>query len=312
MGNNISSKKIAELAKQADMEPSEAFVSDIRKRIENEPNAELLAENRVSYEKIRFGKIIIAVAAAACMALIVGGLVFYSVSNTVSADDSYSFEECQEYVLNTDGYIENIKKEVSEEFMENLHHTNDMIANLERSMPYEGKYKATPAVREPYDLEDLEDDEYSIYYGLSDVEKYPDYFGGTYLNTDGKLVVQIKDTYFEKKYRKCDWYKELAKMYGSEDFACTPVKYNYIELSDEMYDFLCNIRFELRDAGVGVVRVGVNYYRNNICVWVRTEEDKINAEKFLNNDIYSVIVAEEWITEPQPSCFPTMSGRSTA
>ncbi|MBQ1733493.1 MAG: hypothetical protein II038_01295 [Lachnospiraceae bacterium] len=206
-------------------------------------------------------------AGAACALLVMGVcLALFFGNNNKAYADYYSYEQ----------FDLNMTAEVSAEFIENQNRANKMFSQfVMEKLPYQGKYKAPAATGE-----------YTVDGNRADA--YPDYFGGTYINVDGKLIVTIKDTYFEKRYREADWYKELAKMLGSEDFACRPVKYNYTELVNGMSDMVFgSLGKAIKDAGVEIVGVGLNDYVNGIIIDVRTEEDASLVKSIVTSDMYS-------------------------
>ena len=217
-------------------------------------------------------------AGAACALLVMGVcLVLFFGNNNKAYADYYSYEQ----------FDLNMTAEVSAEFIENQNRANKMFSQfVMEKLPYQGKYKAPAATGE-----------YTVDGNRADA--YPDYFGGTYINVDGKLIVTIKDTYFEKRYREADWYKELAKMLGSEDFACRPVKYNYTELVNGMSDMAFgSLGKAIKEAGVEVVGFGVNDYSNGIVIDVKTEEDAAIVKSIATSDMFiTAVVGDVEITD---------------
>ena len=183
-------------------------------------------------------------------------------------DRTYSFE------LNTSA-------DTTKEFNKNCKKSYQMTDNLLKNLPYSGKYPAGKATGK-YTVDTIPAD------------GYPDYFAGKYINVDGKLIILIKENYFEKKYRKCDWYKELAGLLGSEDFGCRPVKYNYTELINGMSDYVWGLLGqEIKSHGIELSGAGLDDYGNRICIRVKTEEDAQIVQRMFPNDMYKTVVVGE-------------------
>ena len=269
MSKRISKKEVFAIISQADIKPSDELVAEIRNRYENDPD--IFTDVPACRKEDGFMKKRILISAGAVCALLVMGvcLVLFLGNNNKAYADYYSYEQ---YDLNT-------TTEVSEEFIENQNQANRMFTRfVMEELPYQGKYKAPAATGE-----------YTVDGNRADA--YPDYFGGNYINVDGKLIVTIKDTYFDKRYRESDWYKELAKMLGSEDFACRPVKYNYTELVNGMSDVVFGSFSEMiKETGVEVVGIGLNDYKNQIVIDVQTEEDAEKINSVITTDLYSTEV----------------------
>ena len=205
MSEKFTKRRIVELAEKLNLDPS----TDLTSKIEEDAETYSVMSRRTrnsNKEDNPMKKRILLSAGAACALLVMGVcLALFLGNNNKAYADYYSYEQ----------FDLNMTAEVSAEFIENQNRANKMFSQfVMEKLPYQGKYKAPAATGE-----------YTVDGNRADA--YPDYFGGTYINVDGKLIVTIKDTYFEKRYREADWYKELAKMLGSEDFACRPVKYNY-------------------------------------------------------------------------------------
>lgn len=274
MSKRISKKEVFAIISQADIKPSDELVAEIRNKYENDPD--IFTDVPACRKEEGFMKKRILISAGAVCALLVMGvcLVLFLGNNNKAYADYYSYEQ---FDLNTTA-------EVSAEFVENQNQANRMFTRfVMEKLPYQGKYKAPAATGE-----------YTVDGNRADA--YPDYFGGNYINVDGKLIVTIKDTYFDKRYRESDWYKELANMLGSEDFACRPVKYNYTELVNGMSDMVFgSLGKTIKDAGVEVVGVGLNDYENRIVIEVKTEEDAAIVKSIATSDMYTVEVVGDFM-----------------
>ena len=274
MSKRISKKEVFAIISQADIKPSDELVAEIRNKYENDPD--IFTDVTACRKEDGFMKKRVLISAGAVCALLVMGvcLVLFLGNNNKAYADYYSYEQ---FDLNTTA-------EVSAEFVENQNQANRMFTRfVMEKLPYQGKYKAPAATGE-----------YTVDGNRADA--YPDYFGGNYINVDGKLIVTIKDTYFDKRYRESDWYKELANMLGSEDFACRPVKYNYTELVNGMSDMVFgSLGKTIKDAGVEVVGVGLNDYENRIVIEVKTEEDAAIVKSIATSDMYTVEVVGDFM-----------------
>lgn len=277
MSEKFTKRRIVELAEKLNLDPS----TDLTSKIEEDAETYSVMSRRTrnsNKEDNPMKKRILISAGAACALLVMGVcLVLFFGNNNKAYADYYSYEQ----------FDLNMTAEVSAEFIENQNRANKMFSQfVMEKLPYQGKYKAPAATGE-----------YTVDGNRADA--YPDYFGGTYINVDGKLIVTIKDTYFEKRYREADWYKELAKMLGSEDFACRPVKYNYTELVNGMSDMaLGSLGKAIKEAGVEVVGVGVNDYSNGIVIDVKTEEDAAIVKSIATSDMFiTAVVGDVEITD---------------
>ena len=274
MSEKFTKRRIVELAEKLNLEPS----TDLTSKIEEDAETYSVMSRRTrnsNKEDNPMKKRILISAGAACALLVMGVcLALFFGNNNKAYADYYSYEQ----------FDLNMTAEVSAEFVENQNQANRMFTRfVMEKLPYQGKYKAPAATGE-----------YTVDGNRADA--YPDYFGGNYINVDGKLIVTIKDTYFDKRYRESDWYKELAKMLGSEDFACRPVKYNYTELVNGMSDMVFgSLGKTIKDAGVEVVGVGVNDYENRIVIEVKTEEDAAIVKSIATSDMYTVEVVGDFM-----------------
>lgn len=275
MSKNISNKKVIELASRVNIEPSENFITEIKKEFEK--NSDVLMEKAALKKEFSMSKKIALAASAFCIALVLGIIIkTNSDSTTASADEGYSFVK----------YEANSTTDVSDEFAENQIKSAEMLTSFLKNLPYKGRYKASEAAGT-----------YTV--DLISADQFPDYYAGSYINEDGKLIVQIKESYYEKKYRRCDWYKELAEMMKSNDFACHPVKYNYTELINGMSDITQgDLSERLKKDGIeigsetesDIAGVGLNDYLNCIEIEVRREEKADMIKEIVNNEMYSIVV----------------------
>jgi hypothetical protein len=217
------------------------------------------------------------VASAVCIALLLGIIIkMNGDSKTVLADEGYSFVK----------YEVNSETVVSNEFAENQIKSAEMHTLFLKSLPYRGSYKASEAIGK-----------YTV--DLIGAEQFPDYYAGCYINEDGKMIVQIKESYYEKNYQGCAWYKELAEMMKSNDFACHPVKYNYTELINGMSDITeGSLSKKLKKEGIemgseteyDIVGIGLNDYLNCIEIEIRREEMAGKIKEIVNNEMYTIVV----------------------
>ena len=208
--------------------------------------------------------------------LIIIGFIALSVSfifgiklKTMKAEAEYSLERL--FGDNaTDKFDENNKKSLV------------LLKNFRQYLPYQGKYKPEKPIGDCKMDSLLADD-------------YPAYYAGYYFNVDGQLVVMIKESYFKKKYRKCDWYKELVKMFASEDFTCCSRKYSYPDLINAMSDVSPNGSMTklLNNAGVEHWGYGIDNYENRVDLRFGTEDDAEKAQSVIRSDIYNIYVSGE-------------------
>lgn len=166
----------------------------------------------------------------------------------------------------------------SEEFLENQNEANAIYSRIFEYL------------RETYGAT-CDDSVYTVNGIIA--ENYPAYFAGAYLNTEGRLVVQIVDSFYCSAYRESEWYQELVGIVGSEAFYCHPVKYSYSELINAISAVtLGNLAEAFSADGIQIVDAAIDDYRNWIDVHFRTQEDYDAVISSLNSDIYSVSVAE--------------------
>ena len=274
MSEKLTKRKILELASKRDLDPSEELISEVEKDAAKYPGA-FRQTSDFGRKVVPMRKRLFAVVCAACALVLLGVCVTkIHFSNRAYAEE-YSFEE---FKLND-------QAEVSEKFRKNQNESDAMATKFVECLqdsPYNGKYKTSIAATGEYTVD------------LVPADGFPDYYAGRYVNIDGKLIIVIKDNYYEKEYRKCEWYKELAKMLGSEDFACRPVKYNFSELVNGMSDVVFGSLGEaIKEAGVETVGVGLNDYKNRIVIEVRTQEDAAKVNAVITGDLYITEVVGE-------------------
>lgn len=269
MSKRISKKEVFAIISQADIKPSDELVAEIRNKYKNDPD--IFTDVPACRKEDGFMKKRILISAGVLCALVAFAvcLKVYFGTNKAYAD-YYSMDPYNTEI--------NQSADVSSEFARNQHEVGVMLGRFLDKLPYKGKYKAAKATGD-----------YTV--DLKSADEYPDYYAGNYINVDGKLIVLIKDSYFDKNFRNCDWYKELAKMLGSEDFGCRPVKYNFTELINGMSDMVFgSLGKAIKDAGVEIVGVGLNDYVNGIIIDVRNEEDAAVVKSLANSDMYSIDV----------------------
>ena len=277
MSKKISNRKVIELASRMKVEPSENFIDGIKKEFEE--NSEGMSEKNIYKEVWPMSKKIAIAAGAFCIAVVLGIIIkINGNSKTVSADEGYSFVQ----------YDANSTTEVTDEFSENQNESLEMYTAFFENLPYKGKYKAAEATGS-YTVDSISADQ------------FPDYYAGCYINEDGKLIIQIKDSYYEKKYRSCDWYEELAEMMKSNDFACRPVKYNYTELINGMSDItegelaekLKKESIEMgSETSFEIVAIGINDYLNCIEIKIVGKEMVDRIKEIVNDEMYTVGAVE--------------------
>ena len=124
-------------------------------------------------------------------------------------------------------------------------------------------------------------------------EDFPLYFAGAYINNDGYLIVQITEECYDENFAESWWYQEFSEIVMSEDFFCHPVTYSYTELIEAMSDVLSgDIADALSQAGIQIIGVGIDDYRNAVEVNVGSQEEVALTAEILNSDIYIISVTE--------------------
>lgn len=187
-------------------------------------------------------------------------------NKTANADSSFSLELNEE--------CENLP----ESFWINLREANDITTHFFAHLC--STYGST-----------VDDSVYTVNGILA--ENYPPYFGGTYINTEGRLVVQIVDMYYSENYKDSAWYQEFVGIVGSENFYCHPVKYSYAELINAISAVSLGTLSESFSA-IGVVNyeAGINDYSNVVSVTFGSQADYDSSIDLLNSDIYTASVVE--------------------
>ena len=175
-------------------------------------------------------------------------------------------------------HVANTSTDLPDEIKYNMIASGEMAGRFMATLPYSGPYKAPKATGK-----------YTV--DRHSADDYPDYFGGFYVNVNGKLIVCIKDTYYEEDYRNSDWYLELSGSMGSEDFGCQFVNYNYTELVNGLSVLLSVMTKEAyEEKGIEIVEFGLNEYKNCINVGVRTEKDVPLVKELLGEDMCEIEV----------------------
>ena len=124
-------------------------------------------------------------------------------------------------------------------------------------------------------------------------EAFPSYYAGSYINMEGHLVIQIKEDYYTENYRESEWYSELIETVENDNFYCHPVTYSYSELINAMTDIVMgDIRNEMNEVGVIISGAGINDYKNQINVYVKTQEDYEYVAEKLSPELYSVEIKD--------------------
>lgn len=268
MSRKITKRNITEIAKQSIPEPSETFIADIRQEFEANPaTAETFAER-----SNRHLPRMLALAGALCAVLVLGICLKTVFGTNKAYADYYSMEPYNTQV--------NTTAEVTAEFIENEYKSMAMCEKFWAKLPYTGKYTSSKRTGE-----------YTVTGRYAD--DFPDYYGGSYINVDGKLIIAIKESYYSKDYRKSDWYKELSTMMDSEDFACRPVEYNYTEIINGFSDLVFgSLGDAIHAAGASWVAAGFSDYYNRICIEVKSEEAAAIVKSIATSDLFTTKVVD--------------------
>lgn len=262
MSKKLSAREVIALVSQTDIEPTDALVSEIRKEYKRNPDA--FQKNSALWKGVGLMKTKVLIIAGAVCAVAVLCVILnkFRVTPTAHAAE-YSMER----------FDPNTRADVSDEFIVNQYRSQQMMDNFWQRLT------KTPKASDEYTIDGVR------------AEDYPDYYAGNYINVDGKLIVMIKETYFEKNYRNCDWYKELAKVFKSEDFACKSARYNYTEIINGCTDLVYGqLGKAIKEAGVEWVAFGSGDYGNRIVIEVRTAEDASIVESIASSDLFSTVV----------------------
>ena len=164
------------------------------------------------------------------------------------------------------------------EAAENMKKANEMTRLFWASLPYRGKYKAL-----------IKAGEYTVNSFFAD--DFPDYFGGTYINVKGNLVVAVTKKYMRHNYRKKIWYKELIGIFGCEDFICRAVSNNYSKLVYGMSELAFGMLGKsISEVTSGIVGYGINDYQNKVVIEVSSFEEAVKVEQLIPREIYNTII----------------------
>lgn len=124
-------------------------------------------------------------------------------------------------------------------------------------------------------------------------EYFPAYFGGAYINTEGKLVVQIVDSFYSEEFRNSIWYQEFVSIVGSENFYCHAVEHSYAELVDAISSVsLGELSSEISAAGFSIVEAGINDYENAVEVGVGSQAAYDFFVENAQTDVYNVSIVD--------------------
>lgn len=124
-------------------------------------------------------------------------------------------------------------------------------------------------------------------------EYFPAYFGGAYINTEGKLVVQIVDSFYSEDFRNSIWYQEFVSIVGSENFYCHAVEHSYAELVDAISSVsLGELSSEIPAAGFSIVEAGINDYENAVEVGVGSQAAYDFFVENAQTDVYNVSIVD--------------------
>ena len=182
----------------------------------------------------------------------------------VKADDSFSLELNEQCT------------DLSETFLDNQREANRITSRL---FAFLNKLYGTS----------ISDSEYSVN-GIV-AENFPPYFAGTYINTEGHLVIQIVDEFYSPNYKESAWYQEIVEIVKSENFYCNPVKYSYADLINALSEVsIGNLYKEFDAVGIVDFDAGINDYQNCIRITLHSQDDYDAVIGKLSSDIYSVSV----------------------
>lgn len=265
MRKKYTKKDLIQMTSKVDFGPSEAFVEEMKEEYEKQGSHLPAAKEGTGHMKLW----VAGAAMVLCALLVFGTVQVLKGENHKAYADTYSFEE---YVFNAE-----TNADMSDTLVSNFAKSNQMVDNFISNT-------AAGTSR--------------IYYAIDSVSAagFPEYYAGRYINVDGKLIVLIKENFFRKDFRKCDWYKELVKMLGSEDFSCRPVEYSYSELligleeaaKGSLYQKLLDagIRASEDDTTCEILGFGINECENRIHVEIRRESDRERIMEILSGGMY--------------------------
>ena len=271
MSEIISKREIVKSVGRLNLEPSPELVSRIENDAQKHPEMFRQIVDSQMRERLMKKKLLIS-AGIACVLLAVCICVWLAKGKNKAYADYYSL----------DPYIEdfNTVANLSPKVKENMRAADEMSDNFWGKLPYSGQYKPGAATGE-----------YTVTGRRAD--EFPDYYCGMYFNVNGKLIVVIKESYYDKNYRESDWYTELSKMLGSEDFGCCSAKYNYTELVNGMSDLVFgSLGKAISEAGVNVVDYRTLDYANRIRISVKTEEEADVVRSIVSSDMFTVGIVE--------------------
>lgn len=125
-------------------------------------------------------------------------------------------------------------------------------------------------------------------------EFFPAYYGGAYINTEGRLVVQIVNSFYKVDFRNSAWYQEFVAIVGSENFYCHPVEHSYAELVNAISAIsLGELSSELSVAGFSIVEAGINDYENAVEVGVGSQDAYDFFIRIAQTDVYTVSIVDD-------------------
>ena len=197
---------------------------------------------------------------------VISGIIVINNKDTAKAEDSF--------YLKMNEQCENLP----EGFFDNQREANEITDKFFKSLSRKNGWTEDPAA---YTVNGLYADAFPLYYA------------GTYINVEGKLVLQITEDYYSENYKESEWYSEFIEIVGNENFYCNPVTYSYSTLINAMTDIVMgDIHNDFQDAGVIITGAGINDYKNQIDVYVKTQKDYDYAIDRLDSELYSVEIMD--------------------
>ena len=153
-----------------------------------------------------------------------------------------------------------------------------LIADTEKSLPSIEFLKEQEKSLKEYDkmIKGLEIE-------MKELEKLnkvsPDYYGGCYLNDDGKLVINLVDDSKVKKEK----YRDLT---GNENIIIKKVDYSENDIVTMIYH-VWEYEAILAEEGVDIIKVGDDLFNNKVIVGIKEiNKEKIKKfEKYLQSDM---------------------------
>ena len=129
-------------------------------------------------------------------------------------------------------------------------------------------------------------------------ESFPSYYAGNYINTEGRLVVQIAEAFYSPDYKESAWYQEFVDIVGTENFYRHPMKYSFSELVNAISSVtIGNLAEDFSAIGVTIVDASIDEYTNRVYVHFGSQEDYDATITMLGTDIYSASVAEYTLSD---------------